>query len=155
MTNKPDVPIGDVERFLFAQYGEPIELLTPLAGGFWSAAYGYRVGDQNLVLRLGTIPEGFDADRSAMRFDAPDLPYPRFSRSATRSTSATPSPNGTTDDSSRTSEPRRARDPDRCSAGCFVHCGRSKNAQRLRARPTSGPRSAGLVAQPPPPANGR
>lgn len=78
MTDKPDVPIGDVERFLVGHHGRPIESLAPLAGGFWSAAYGYRVGDQELVLRLGTIPGGFDADRAAMAFDAPDIPVPKI-----------------------------------------------------------------------------
>jgi aminoglycoside phosphotransferase (APT) family kinase protein len=78
VTDKPDVPIGDVERFLAGQHGGPIESLAPLAGGFWSAAYGYRVGDQDLVLRLGAIPEGFDGDRAAMAFDAPDLPVPKI-----------------------------------------------------------------------------
>ena len=78
VTYKPDVPINDVERFLVAQHGGPIKSLTPLPGGFWSAAYGYCVADQNLVLRLGIIPEGFDADRAAMKFDAPDLPVPKI-----------------------------------------------------------------------------
>ena len=59
-----------------SHHGGPIESLTPLPGGFWSAAYAYRVGGQNLVLRLGTIPEGFEADRAAMTFDGPDLPVP-------------------------------------------------------------------------------
>lgn len=77
-TDKPAVPIGDVERFLAAQHGGPVESLVPLPGGFWSAAYGYRVADQDLVLRLGTIPEGFDADRAAMAFDAPDLAVPKI-----------------------------------------------------------------------------
>ena len=72
VTDKPDVPIGDVARFLVGQHGGPIESLAPLAGGFWSAAYGCHVGGQDLVLRLGTIAEGFDADRAAMVFDAPD-----------------------------------------------------------------------------------
>ena len=78
MTDKPDVPIGDIERFLVAWHGRPVDSLAPLPGGFWSAAYGYRVADQDLVLRLGTIPEGFDADRAAMAFDAPDLPVPKI-----------------------------------------------------------------------------
>lgn len=78
VADKPDVPIGDVERFLVAQHGGPIESLAPLPGGFWSAAYGYRVADQDLVLRLGTIPEGFDTDRAAMAFDAPDIPVPKI-----------------------------------------------------------------------------
>lgn len=76
MTHKPDVPLGDVEQFLVSRHARPIDSLAPLPGGFWSAAYGYRVGGQDLVLRLGTIPEGFDADRAAMAFDSPDLPVP-------------------------------------------------------------------------------
>ena len=77
MTHKPDVLLVDVERFLVSHHGGPIESLAPLPGGFWSAAYAYRVGGQNLVLRLGTIPEGFEADRAAMMFNGPDLPVPR------------------------------------------------------------------------------
>lgn len=76
MTNKPDVPLGDVERFLVSRHGRSIESLAPLPGGFWSAAYGYRVAGKDLVLRLGTIAEGFEADRAAMSFDGPDLPVP-------------------------------------------------------------------------------
>lgn len=78
VTQKPDVPIGDVERFLVEHHGGPVDALAPVAGGFWSAAYGYRFRDQNLVLRLGTIAEGFDADRAAMAFDGPDLPVPQI-----------------------------------------------------------------------------
>ena len=29
------------------------------------------------MLRLGTIPEGFEADRAAMAFSGPDLPVPK------------------------------------------------------------------------------
>lgn len=77
VTHKPDVLLVDVEKFLVSHHGGPIESLAPLPGGFWSAAYAYRVGGQNLVLRLGTIPEGFEADRAAMTFNGPDLPVPR------------------------------------------------------------------------------
>lgn len=77
MTHKPDVPLGEVERFLASRHGRPIESLAPLPGGFWSAAYAYRVAGQDLVLRLGTIPDGFEADRAAMAFSAPDLPVPK------------------------------------------------------------------------------
>ena len=76
MTHKPDVPLGEIERFLASRHGT-IESLAPLPGGFWSAAYGYRVAEQDFVLRLGTIPEGFEADRAAMTFSAPDLPVPK------------------------------------------------------------------------------
>ena len=77
MTHKPDVPLGEIERFLVSRHGRPIESLAPLPGGFWSAAYAYRVAGQDLVLRLGTIPDGFEADRAAMAFSAPDLPVPK------------------------------------------------------------------------------
>ena len=76
VTNKPEVLLCDVERFLVSHHGQPIRSLAPLPGGFWSAAYAYRVGSQDLVLRLGTIPEGFEADRAAMAFSGPDLPVP-------------------------------------------------------------------------------
>jgi aminoglycoside phosphotransferase (APT) family kinase protein len=77
VTHKPDVPLREVERFLDSRHGRPIESLAPLPGGFWSAAYAYRVAGQDLVLRLGTIPAGFEADRAAMTFSAPDLPVPK------------------------------------------------------------------------------
>jgi aminoglycoside phosphotransferase (APT) family kinase protein len=78
VTHKPDVPLGDVERFLVSRHARPIKSLAPLPGGFWSAAYAYRVGGQDLVLRLGTMPEGFEADRTAMAFSCPNLPVPKL-----------------------------------------------------------------------------
>ena len=77
MSHKPDVPVGDLERFLVSRHGRPIESLAPLPGGFWSAAYAYSVGGEDLVLRLGTVPGAFEADRAAMTFSGPDLPVPR------------------------------------------------------------------------------
>ena len=77
MTHKPEVPLGEVERFLVSRHGRPIESLVLLPGGFWSAAYAYRVAGQDLVLRVSTSLEGFEADRAAMKFSAPDLPVPK------------------------------------------------------------------------------
>jgi hypothetical protein len=37
--------------------------LSRLPGGFWSVAYAHRARGQELVLCLGTNPEGFEADR--------------------------------------------------------------------------------------------
>ncbi len=47
-----------------------------LSGGSWSAAYGYRVGDRDLVLRLGSAPEWFATDRAAMAYSREGLPVP-------------------------------------------------------------------------------
>jgi aminoglycoside phosphotransferase (APT) family kinase protein len=65
-----------VELLLRDLHGDAVEDLMPLAGGFWSTAYGYRLGRQELVLRLGDLPEGYEMDRDAMAFDGPDLPVP-------------------------------------------------------------------------------
>jgi aminoglycoside phosphotransferase (APT) family kinase protein len=76
VTHKPDVPLGEVAAFLAAKHGRPLASVLPLPGGFWSAAYAYRIDGRDLVLRIGTIPEGFERDRAAMAFSAPDLPVP-------------------------------------------------------------------------------
>lgn len=65
-----------VRNFLAAHHGEPVDDVEPLSGGFWSSAFGYRVGDRELVVRFGTMRDGFEADRRAMAFDGPDLPVP-------------------------------------------------------------------------------
>ncbi|MEZ5380860.1 MAG: phosphotransferase [Microthrixaceae bacterium] len=67
---------ADVERFLAEHHGAPIAELEPLTGGFWSNAFGYRVGDRRLVLRIGADSAGFEMDRAARSFDRPGLPVP-------------------------------------------------------------------------------
>jgi aminoglycoside phosphotransferase (APT) family kinase protein len=47
-----------------------------LAGGAWSVAYGYRVGDRELVLRLGQSTEWYEIDRRAMAYAREGLPVP-------------------------------------------------------------------------------
>jgi aminoglycoside phosphotransferase (APT) family kinase protein len=65
-----------VEALLRDLHGEAVEGLEPLAGGFWSSAFAYRLGGRELVLRLGGIAEGYEMDRDAMAFHGPDLPVP-------------------------------------------------------------------------------
>lgn len=62
-------------RDLHAGEGEVTGLET-LSGGYWSAAYGYRVGERELVLRLGQVREGFEMDRAAIAFAGDGLPIP-------------------------------------------------------------------------------
>lgn len=65
-----------VVEFLRVHHGvEPTDL-EALGGGFWSAAYGYRSGGDELVLRVGDTPDGFRDDERAMRFGSPMLPVP-------------------------------------------------------------------------------
>lgn len=65
-----------VVEFLRDHHGiEPTDL-EPLGGGFWSAAYGYRAGSDELVLRIGDSPDGFHDDELAMRYGSAELPVP-------------------------------------------------------------------------------
>jgi aminoglycoside phosphotransferase (APT) family kinase protein len=65
----------DVQTFLESRFGQ-VAGLERLGGGFWSAAYGFRTADSELVARFGTDRSWFEADRAAMAFDGPDLPVP-------------------------------------------------------------------------------
>lgn len=49
---------ADVERFLSEYHGEPPRALTKLTGGFWSAAYAYELGGEELVARFGEMKGG-------------------------------------------------------------------------------------------------
>lgn len=73
-TNTPE--LDEVEQFLTSRHGQAISELEVLHGGFWSAAYGYRIDGRGLVLRVGQNREWFDIDRDAMAYDGPDLPVP-------------------------------------------------------------------------------
>ncbi len=63
-------------EFLDEHHGTPPNDLEVLSGGYWSAAYGYRIGDDELVLRLSARPDGFRADETAMRHGSATLPIP-------------------------------------------------------------------------------
>ena len=69
-------PVEDVTAFLESHHGAPVTDLELLGGGSWSAAYGYRVGDRELVLRLGNSREWFETDRDAMAYSREGLPVP-------------------------------------------------------------------------------
>ncbi len=78
---KPQPTTAQVARWLAIRHEGAISDLTPLSGGFWSSAFAYRVGADELVLRLSDMGEGFAIDAQAMRFAAPNLPVPVFGRS--------------------------------------------------------------------------
>jgi len=72
--NKP--PLADVRAFLRQHHGiEPTDIEV-LGGGYWSAAFGYRAGDDELVLRVNDNPDGFRDDERAMRDASAALPVP-------------------------------------------------------------------------------
>ncbi len=72
--NKPSDE--DVLEFLRSHHGDEPRELEVLGGGFWSAAYGYRIGEDQLVLRLNDEPGGFRDDFEAMRHSSSAVPVP-------------------------------------------------------------------------------
>lgn len=65
-----------VAAFLYQHHGTEPTAIEILGGGFWSAAFGYRLGDEELVLRIGDDPDGFRADELAMGYRSAELPVP-------------------------------------------------------------------------------
>lgn len=73
-------PVGVDEARAFLEEHlapEPVGELEVLGGGAWSRAYGFPLGDRELVARFGQWREDFEADVRAMAFAGPDLPVPR------------------------------------------------------------------------------
>jgi hypothetical protein len=71
-----EVSPEEVAAFLTVHHDGDVVDLELLSGGYWSAAYGYRVGGRDLVVRFGQVRDGFEKDRGAMAFSGPDLPVP-------------------------------------------------------------------------------
>jgi aminoglycoside phosphotransferase (APT) family kinase protein len=70
--------LADVWAFLTAHHMQEINELEPLSDGFWSSAYAYTCGQDRVVLRIGTVPEGFVMDQEAMKYGRADLPVPEI-----------------------------------------------------------------------------
>ena len=72
-----DKPSDDeVVAFLTVHHGVGPTGLEVLGGGYWSAAYGYRVGSEEFVLRISAGPDGFRSDEQAMAYASSALPVP-------------------------------------------------------------------------------
>ncbi len=76
MEARPVLGSQDVAEWLRSYHGREITGLEELPSGYWSAAFGYRVDDRDLVFRVGTQPDGFEMDRRAHEFARPGLPVP-------------------------------------------------------------------------------
>ena len=74
--NKPGIELSEVAHWLEGHHGGSVSNLTPLAGGFWSAAFAYLWEDAELVIRFNAGPEGFEIDRAAHEFCVAGLPVP-------------------------------------------------------------------------------
>jgi len=74
---KPLVSLDEAESFLERYHGFALDAIEELSGGAWSAAFGYRAGDDELVARFGRERSWFENDRRLHAFASEDLPIPR------------------------------------------------------------------------------
>jgi aminoglycoside phosphotransferase (APT) family kinase protein len=72
----PDLDVPTVVAFLEQRHGGRIDDVEPLLGGHWSSAFAYRCGGREFVLRVGSVPEGFELDLAASAYSSTDLPIP-------------------------------------------------------------------------------
>lgn len=74
---KPLVSLEEAQSFLGRYHGSAVDVIEELSGGAWSAAFGYRTGDDDLVARFGRERSWFENDRHMYAFASEDLPIPR------------------------------------------------------------------------------
>ena len=61
-----EVSLDEVTRFLGEHHGAEVHEVELLRGGFWSAAYGYRMGDEDLVAVCRNVDASVLAEISRM-----------------------------------------------------------------------------------------
>ncbi len=76
VAQKPQPTTAQIASWLAIRHDGAVSDLTPVAGGFWSSAFVYRIGADEFVLRISDMHEGFEIDAAAMLFAGPDLPVP-------------------------------------------------------------------------------
>jgi aminoglycoside phosphotransferase (APT) family kinase protein len=74
---KPLVSLDEAQSFLDRHHGFAVDGLEQLSGGSWSAAFGYRAGDDDLVIRFGRARDWCETDQHMHKFASADLPVPR------------------------------------------------------------------------------
>ena len=62
------------------QSNEPVDTLTPIQGGEWSAAYRFNYNGQDYIIRLSHTQDNFCRDKVASQWSSPDLPIPPIIR---------------------------------------------------------------------------
>jgi|GEM_PF-1036232 len=76
-SHKQRPPVAQIERWLTEHHQAPISEVRPVRGGYWSSAWSYRAGDNDLILRLGDSGAGYRIDDAAASFGNAGLPVPK------------------------------------------------------------------------------
>jgi hygromycin-B 4-O-kinase len=67
---------AEARAFLASRFGNDGADVALIGEGAWSRAYGFRRGDEDLVIRFGALDEDFRKDHFAARFASSALPIP-------------------------------------------------------------------------------
>jgi hygromycin-B 4-O-kinase len=74
---KTDYSIEQVRQFLAGRYGDDVGDVQLLKGGCWSAAYAFRSGERDRVVRFAPEDSSFRKDQVAASYASKRLPIPR------------------------------------------------------------------------------
>jgi hygromycin-B 4-O-kinase len=79
MSNQKDagVDIRQAQMFLTSYLTHEPSDVALIGEGAWSRCFGFRVGEEALVIRFGNHVDDFQKDQFAYRYSAPDLPIPK------------------------------------------------------------------------------
>ena len=73
-----DVSPTAATAFLRTHFNQAIADVDLVGAGAWSRCYGFRLGDEALVIRFGAYREDFAKDQLACRYTSPALPVPEL-----------------------------------------------------------------------------
>jgi hygromycin-B 4-O-kinase len=75
--NQSPIGIRQAQVFLASYLGNAAVNVSLIGEGAWSRCYGFRRGDEDLVIRFGKYVSDFEKDRRAYGYASPDLPIPQ------------------------------------------------------------------------------
>jgi hygromycin-B 4-O-kinase len=76
MMDTPEPTIGQARDFLAGYLGAAPAGVALIGEGAWSRCFGFRRGDEELVIRFGRYVDDFYKDQRAATYATPDLPIP-------------------------------------------------------------------------------
>jgi hygromycin-B 4-O-kinase len=71
------VDATQAQAFLASHFDPTISDVEHVGDGAWSRCFGFRRGDEELVVRFGNYVDDFENDQRAYLYAAPDLPIPQ------------------------------------------------------------------------------
>ena len=64
-SHKKRPPTHEIAGWLEAHHQARVFEVSPIRGGYWSTAWSYRLGEADLILRLGDTDDGYRIDEAA------------------------------------------------------------------------------------------